>query len=167
MPTRCIAAGCSKTTKDGVSLHLFPADPKYRRLWAAKVRLTRAKWSGPTSFSALCSEHFEPSCFESGIHHSFDMTRRAILKHDAVPKFFPASGKSKKVSERRDEPRGAFAKREQIRVSLNFEGMFLAFAKWHDFVLVPQAIHRACRFYVTVRTAVILVRAVCSVAVFL
>ena len=38
--------GCSKTIKDGVSLHLFPADPKYRRLWAAKVRLTRAKWSG-------------------------------------------------------------------------------------------------------------------------
>ena len=102
MPTRCIAAGCSKTTKDGVSLHLFPADPKYRRLWAAKVRLTRAKWSGPTSFSALCSEHFEPSCFESGIHHSFDMTRRAILKHDAVPTIFPASGKSKKVSERRN-----------------------------------------------------------------
>ena len=129
MPTRCIAAGCSKTTKDGVSLHLFPADPKYRRLWAAKVRLTRAKWSGPTSFSALCSEHFEPLCFESGIHHSFDMTRRAILKHDAVPTIFPASGKSKKVSERRDEPRGAFAKREKNRVSLNFEGMFLAFAK--------------------------------------
>ena len=40
--TRCIAAGCSKTSKDRVRLHVFPADPKYGRLWAAKVRLTRA-----------------------------------------------------------------------------------------------------------------------------
>ena len=43
------------------------------------------KWSGPTSFSALRSEHFEPSCFESGIHHTFDMKKKVILKHDAIP----------------------------------------------------------------------------------
>ncbi|XP_033629149.1 uncharacterized protein LOC117291511 isoform X2 [Asterias rubens] len=118
MPTRCIAAGCGKTTKDGVSLHLFPADPKYRQLWAANVRLKRTtEWSGPTSFSALCSEHFEPSCFESGMHHTFDMKRKVALKHDAIPTIFPAS-KSKKVPERRVEPRGAFAKREKKRVLL-------------------------------------------------
>ncbi|XP_071791562.1 uncharacterized protein [Asterias amurensis] len=118
MPTRCIAAGCGKTTKDGVSLHLFPADPKYRQLWAANVRLKRAtKWSGPTSFSALCSEHFEPSCFESGMHHTFDMKRKVFLKHDAIPTIFTAN-KSKKVPERRVEPRGAFAKREKKRVLL-------------------------------------------------
>ena len=35
-------AGCSKTSKNRVRLHVFPADPKYGRLWAAKVRLTRA-----------------------------------------------------------------------------------------------------------------------------
>ena len=111
MPTRCIAAGCNKTTKDGVSLHLFPADPKYRRLWAAKVRLTRAKWSGPTSrFSALCSDHFDPSCFESGMFHTFDMRRKVILKHDAILTVFPVSGKSKMQPERHEEPRAAFAK---------------------------------------------------------
>ena len=71
MPTWCIADGCSKTTKDRVRLHVFPADPKYRRLWAAKVRLTSAiVVRSVVFFSAGCSEHFEPSCFESGIHHT-------------------------------------------------------------------------------------------------
>ena len=37
MPSRCATAGCSNTTKDGVSLHRFPSDPKYRRIRTTKV----------------------------------------------------------------------------------------------------------------------------------
>ena len=58
MPMRCVAAECSKTTKDGVSLHLFPTDPNLRRIWTTKVKTTRVKWDGPTQYSALCSDHF-------------------------------------------------------------------------------------------------------------
>ena len=32
MPSRCVTAGCSNTTKDGVSLHRFMSDPIYRRI---------------------------------------------------------------------------------------------------------------------------------------
>lgn len=42
MPSKCIVAGCSNTTKDGMSLHLFPKDVKIRKLWTAskpKVKL--------------------------------------------------------------------------------------------------------------------------------
>ena len=53
MPSRCIAVGCSNTTNDSVSLHRFPSDPKYRHIWTTKVKLTRAKWSGPTEHSFL------------------------------------------------------------------------------------------------------------------
>ena len=90
MPTKCIAARCSKTTIDGVSLQ----SGLVHRL-----------------YSALYSVHFEPSCFESGIQCTtlFDMKRKVILKHDTIPTIFLASGKSKKVPERRDEPRGEFA----------------------------------------------------------
>ena len=38
-----------------------------------KVKLTRAKWSGPTEHSSLCSAHFEQTCFERGIHSQFGM----------------------------------------------------------------------------------------------
>ena len=85
MPTRCIAAGCSKSTKDGVRLHVFPAEPRYGRLWVTKVRLTRAIVVRSDVFFSAGSEHFEPSCFESGIHHTFDMKKKVILKHDAIP----------------------------------------------------------------------------------
>ena len=47
------------------------------------------------------------------------------------PIIFQLVGKSKKVPERRNEPKGAFAKREKIRYLFNFEGMFLACAKRH------------------------------------
>ena len=43
------------------------------------------------------------------IHHTFDMKRKGILKHDTIPTIFLASGTSKKVPERRDELKGAFA----------------------------------------------------------
>ena len=51
MSSRCVAAACSNTTKDSVSLHRFPSDTKYRRIWTTKVKLTRAKWSGQTERS--------------------------------------------------------------------------------------------------------------------
>lgn len=69
MPVYCVAAGCSNTYQDGVSMHRFPTDPKYRKIWTAKVRLTRAKWKGPSMYTSLCSEHFEPSCFDNKQHH--------------------------------------------------------------------------------------------------
>jgi hypothetical protein len=43
MPVYYVAAGCSNTYQDGVSMHRFSTDPKHRKIWTAKVRLTRAK----------------------------------------------------------------------------------------------------------------------------
>ena len=88
MPSRCVAAGCSNTTKDGVSLHWFPSDPKYRHIWTTKVKLTRAKWSGPTEHSFLCIAHFEQTCFERGLHSQFGMAYKDMLLPDAIPTIF-------------------------------------------------------------------------------
>ena len=46
---RRIVAGCSKTTKDGVSLHKFPVDTKVRRQWITQVKKNRANWREPSS----------------------------------------------------------------------------------------------------------------------
>ena len=116
MPCRCVVAGCSNTTKEGVSLHRFPPDPKYRRIWTASVKLTRAKWSGPTEHSMICSAHFEPTYmyFDRGLQSQFGMRFKAKLRPDAVPTIFPLSQKAKKRPEKK---RGAFLKRESLRVS--------------------------------------------------
>ena len=113
MPSRCVTAGCSNT-KDSVSLHQFQSDPKYRRNLEAKVKLTRAKWSGPTEHSSLCSAHFEQTCFEWGLHSQFGMAYKAMLLPDAIPTIFPLSKKAVKAPTKK---RGAFLKRERLRVS--------------------------------------------------
>ena len=58
MPARCVVAGCSNTSKDGVSLHRFPKAEKLRNIWTSKVKLTRGKWPGPSATSLICSDHF-------------------------------------------------------------------------------------------------------------
>ena len=102
MPSRCVAAGCSNSTKDGVSLHRFPSDPKYRRIWTTKVKLARAKWLGPTEHPFLCSAHCQ-----------FGMAYKVMLLPDAIPTIFPLSKTVKAPTKKR----GAFLKRERLRVS--------------------------------------------------
>ena len=111
-----------------------------------QVQRTRAKWSGPSEHSVLCSEHFTDSCFQpdSAIAASMGLQKRRTLKSDAVPTLFekPAlqlpsssdsysggvSGSSHKrgsstTSADQDAPnqlkkrRGAYEKRERSRVS--------------------------------------------------
>ena len=89
MVKRCVAAGCSSTNSDGVSLHLFPKDQSLRKQWIKQVQRHRAKWTA-TSYSVLCSKHFSDDCFE--IEHkfasSFGLKSRKKLKPDAVPTIF-------------------------------------------------------------------------------
>ena len=113
MPSRCVAAGCSNTTKDGVSLHRFLSDPKYTRIWTTKVKLTRAKWSGPTETLILIA-HFEQTGFERGLHSQFGMAYKAMLLPDAIPTISPLCKKAVKAPTKK---RGAFLKRERLRVS--------------------------------------------------
>ena len=90
MVKRCVAAGCSNTYSDNVSLFKFPKDPVLRQKWVKNVQRTRAQWSGPSEHSVLCSEHFDSSCFEpdSELASQMGMQKRKRLKDDAVPTLF-------------------------------------------------------------------------------
>ena len=146
MVKRCVAAGCSNTYSDKVSLYKFPKDPVLREQWVKQVQRTRAKWSGPSEYSVLCSDHFTDSCFrpDSAIAASMGLHKPRTLKPDAVPTLFerPAlqlpssSGSSCSAASSRnrsltttspadqDAPslpkkmRGAYEKRERARVSV-------------------------------------------------
>lgn len=94
MVKSCVAANCSNTYRDGVSLFKFPKDPALRQKWIKNVQRTRAKWSGPSEHSVLCSQHFDSSCFEESTELAAKMgiqTRRK-LKPDAVPTLFARPG---------------------------------------------------------------------------
>ena len=89
MPLRCVAAGCSNTYEDGVSLFKFPKDPARRRQWTRQVQTTRAKWK-PSEYSVLCSKHFKEDCFESQVAMAakLGIKKHQKLKPDAVPTIF-------------------------------------------------------------------------------
>ena len=91
MPARCVAAFCSNTHKDGVSLFKFPKDPELHLKWVKQVRRTRDDWT-PSPSSLLCSEHFELDCFDSvpAIKESlgFPVQHKCVLLPGAVPTVF-------------------------------------------------------------------------------
>ena len=62
MVKRCIAAGCSNTYRENVSLFCFPRDSALKVRWTKQVRRTRSGWSGSTANSYLCSDHFSEDC---------------------------------------------------------------------------------------------------------
>ena len=72
-------------------------------------------WSGPTEHSMVCSAHFEPAYCDRCLYHQSDLTIKQMLLPDAVPTIFPLSKKAKVPQKKR----GAFEKRERIRVSLS------------------------------------------------
>jgi hypothetical protein len=73
MVNRCVLFGCSETSSKvlKISIHAFPKDPKFKRLWIKFVKTTRDNWEYPTDENGndkdcfLCSLHFTPDCFET------------------------------------------------------------------------------------------------------
>ncbi|XP_062511813.1 THAP domain-containing protein 10-like [Corticium candelabrum] len=137
MVKRCVAAGCSNSHSDQVSLFSFPQDPVLRKRWTEAVQRTRDKWNWPSRYSVLCSDHFTEDCFETDhlLASSFGIARRARLKPDVVPTHFVranlrtgASGSSAMSLERTRKrtstggeseltsKRGAYEKRQRARL---------------------------------------------------
>ena len=150
MVKRCVAAGCSNTYSENVSLFKFPKDPVLQRKWVKQVQRTRAQWSGPSEHSVLCSDHFDVSCFEpdSGLASQMGIQKQIRLKADAIPTVFerpsasggpslhslPEAGPSTLLSRKRTSSssshadvvslktkRAAYEKRERSRVSNHTE----------------------------------------------
>ncbi|KAG7466045.1 hypothetical protein MATL_G00160660 [Megalops atlanticus] len=85
MPTSCSAYGCTNVrTKDcGVTFHRFPLNKERRAVWIQHVRRVNFV---PSLYTFLCSNHFEPSCF--------DRTGQTVrLREDAVPTIFNFAGR--------------------------------------------------------------------------
>ena len=66
--TYCAAGGpgavncANKTGTPGITMHYFPKDETLRQKWTRFVRIHRKDFV-PTKSSALCSAHFDQSCF--------------------------------------------------------------------------------------------------------
>ena len=123
----CVAGGpnkvsCKNTSyTPGISMHRFPKDESLRRLWTQFVRRHRAKFA-PSEYSALCSAHFEKTCFERKLSlgpEASDKTPRNLLKRGSVPTVdtvVPATGKEQSSTER--DKRGERRHRKQVKIRM-------------------------------------------------
>ncbi|XP_035662758.1 uncharacterized protein LOC118406641 isoform X1 [Branchiostoma floridae] len=90
MVKRCVAFGCSNTSRLGFSLHKFPQTPWRRRQWERFVQRRRAQWTvGACSY--LCSKHFSVKQFYGGLESQFGLDRRAKLQKTACPDILDAA----------------------------------------------------------------------------
>uniref|UniRef100_A0A3P9HD04 THAP-type domain-containing protein n=1 Tax=Oryzias latipes TaxID=8090 RepID=A0A3P9HD04_ORYLA len=122
MPSRCVAAGCSNTSSESVSVYKFPKQELLLKQWTKQVQRTRANWV-PTASSTLCSEHFEADCFEETPQY------KRVLKPNAIPTIFKTSlvGTSETVTPSTSTGSSQYKKRKSVteklaqkRVSLTF-----------------------------------------------
>lgn len=121
MVRKCVAAGCSNTHSDRISLFKFPKDQSLCKKWTIQVKKTRDKWE-PSKTSVLCSAHFTEDSFEPdvAIAATFGIEKRRRLKPGAVPTIFKRPGTfcSPSTSTESNSKRRAFEKRERARVWL-------------------------------------------------
>jgi hypothetical protein len=138
MPTRCIVAGCSNTTKEGVSLHHFPKDEILRKKWTARVKLTRVKWEGPSDCSVICSDHFDDASFDRGMHAMFSINKKRRLKPDAIPVI--KAQLSREVMPGTKRRRTAVEKRKKLLVGTDF---FMPRSTVMSLTVMTGAVNRA------------------------
>lgn len=83
MVKSCVAAGCVKTSNDGISFFKFPV---MRQRWTREVQRTRDRWSGLSERIVLCAcqDCFEP---DSATAVTVGLTKRQRLKCNAIPTY--------------------------------------------------------------------------------
>ena len=78
---------CKNTSyTPGITMHLFPTEPKCRAQWIKFVQRHRVDFGEPINqYASLCSAHFEPSCFENSLARSMGFKVKNNLETGSIP----------------------------------------------------------------------------------
>ena len=101
-----------------ITLHKFPVNKQYRKLWISFVQTTR-KWDPKPDTARICSAHFEEDNFENILIFKAGLASFLILKENAVPTVRDPSGSSGTGASQGISRRSSAVsrKREVMRVS--------------------------------------------------
>ncbi|XP_062591606.1 THAP domain-containing protein 10-like [Saccostrea cucullata] len=118
---QCVAFNCNIRSQKGVSMFLFPKDPKFRQIWIRNLRRDRFT---VTEFSKLCSKHFTADQFK--IHPALAKKcgyKKLDLRADAVPTIFdiPKTEKKQRKSTAYFKRRAIEALRDNVEDDAEFE----------------------------------------------
>uniref|UniRef100_A0A3P9JUS6 THAP-type domain-containing protein n=1 Tax=Oryzias latipes TaxID=8090 RepID=A0A3P9JUS6_ORYLA len=125
MPSPCVAAGCSNTSSESVSVYKFPKQETLLKQWTKQVQRTRANWV-PTASSTLCSEHFEADYM--GMHVRY----KKVLKPNAIPTIFKRSlvGTSETETPSTSTGSSQYKKRKSVTEKLAQKRVSLTLSNW-------------------------------------
>ena len=91
---RCVAYGCSNTSKDGFNLFLFPSNAKINNLWIKEVQKMRTDFKQPSNYSCSCSAHFSRDMFDASclLANEIGISKTMRLRADAIPTIVKPGG---------------------------------------------------------------------------
>ena len=103
----------------GIRMHQFPTDPILRGKWIQFVRRHRANFNATSTYTSLCSAHFEESCYKRPMLVNMELPEglklRSFLKKGSIPTRDALVPPAPEVlSERR---------KRQVRLSLLYFGL--------------------------------------------
>ncbi|CAH3045932.1 unnamed protein product [Porites lobata] len=77
---------CKNTSyTPGITMHLFPTEPKCRAQWIKFVQRHRVDFGEPINqYASLCWAHFEPSCFENSLARSMGFKVKNNLETGSI-----------------------------------------------------------------------------------
>ena len=92
---------CKNTSyTPGITMHLFPTEPKCRAQWIKFVQRHRVDFGETINqYASLCSAYFEPSCFENSLARSMGFkVKKVTWKQDQFRQGMPSILKGQKSS---------------------------------------------------------------------
>ena len=128
---------CKNTSyTPGITMHLFPTEPKCRAQWIKFVQRHRVDFGEPINrYASLCSAHFEPSCFENSLATSMGFKVKNNLVTGSIPTRHTVDPKGPEV----------FSDQKKRQVSVLYPYAYFLHSRFHahtnNFVRVSRLSH--------------------------
>lgn len=97
---QCAALNCTIKSGQGLSMYLFPRDPKFRKIWT--LRLKRDGFE-PSQYTKLCERHFDKDQFSVNPDVANNVgfqVKSKMLKPGAIPSIFDYTNPKEKSLKR-------------------------------------------------------------------
>ena len=127
----CMACKCSNDSRKtkNISYHRLPRDKSLKKVWLVKISRENVK---DTEDTVLCSEHFEPHCFDRDLRAELTGYKsKNKLKPDAVPTIFshrsPPSKRRRVTSEKRQLQKA----KNEVGIATLRCSMFILLLTWN------------------------------------
>lgn len=92
-----VALNCTIKSGQGLSMYLFPRDPKFRKIWTLGLKRDGFE---PSQYTKLCERHFDKDQFSVNPDNVGFQVKSKMLKPGAIPSIFDYTNPKEKTLKR-------------------------------------------------------------------